>query len=108
MTEKIPGAEHYVTYKAATAYFAAAVATAFAMGWSIESEVNEVSEKISYVREDVAVIKVELGALTKTASVEAPDMDQAQYVLVQLPPGPAEAQQQAIERMAREILTRNN
>lgn len=95
----IPAGEHFVTYKAATGYFAAAVLTAGALGWNIKGEISDVGEKVSVVREDVAVVKVKLDSLSKVTEIQGGDVEQAQYVLVQLPDGASSAHDIRVREM---------
>lgn len=97
----VPGSEHYVTYKAATAYFAGAVVTAAAVAWNLKGDLGDISKDVGSVRQDVAVIRVELSSINRTAAVETQDVNQAQYLFVKLPPGEQELKDQRI----REILS---
>lgn len=97
----IPAGEHFVTYKAATGYFAAAVLTAGALGWNIKGEISDVGEKVSVVREDVAVVKVKLDSLSKVTEIQEGDVNQAQYVLVEVPSHTAR------DELVRQVLLKN-
>ena len=105
--------DHYVTWKAATTFMASVIGSAIAILASIIGAVwflsNSISvgnsglnDKISVVREDVAVIKVQVASLVKTAAVETNSAEQAQYVLVQIPSSDGQAREKLIRDMLME------
>lgn len=111
MGERVPGDSVYVTHekmngllwKIIGAIIGASIALMTAGGsacWNIASTIAE-------VRQDVAVIKVEVSALSRTAATETHETNQAQYVLVKLPESDSEAREKTIRELSREILTRN-
>lgn len=57
------------------------------------------NDKISEIRQDVAVIKVQVSSLHSAAPGEASGIDQAQYVLVQLPEDDVVARDKRIRDM---------
>lgn len=83
------------------------IGSVFLSGYWLKTEIEdahkELTEKVSLVSQDVAVIKYQVSELSKTAVIEG-EVSQAQYVLVQVPPGEAVHRQQAIERLAREVI----
>lgn len=65
-----------MTYKAATAYFAAAVVTAVAVAWNLKGDLGE-------IQQDVAVIKAQLAS---SVHVDAPGAQAEAVSIVQIHP----------------------
>lgn len=116
MSEKLPGETVYVTHKQMNGILwkiigaiCGACLALLSAGWSGQASVSDKFEKqaseIGAIRQDVAVIKVQVTSLGKAAAVETQDISQAQYVLVQLPNGVTE-REETIRELSREILTK--
>lgn len=87
MVERISGDALYVTHEKMNGYLTALLGGACAMVLTTVGATWFLNDKISEIRQDVAVIKVQVGSLHAAAPHETQDVSQAQYVLVQLPSG---------------------
>lgn len=90
MTEKISGSDLYVTHEKMSTYLNQLLGGALAMVVTVIGATWFLSSQIGEVRQDVAVIKVQVSGLTKTAAIETQDVNQAQYLFVKLPPSERE------------------
>lgn len=57
------------------------------------------NDRISEIRQDVAVVKVKLESLSRVTEIKDGDVQQAQYVLVQLPEGASSAHDIRVREM---------
>ena len=113
MAERIPGSDLYVTHEKMNGYLTALLGGACAMvlaisggTWLLYERITDgdaaITERVSALGADVAVIKVQVGNLHTAVPAQTHDISQAQYVLMQLPDGDAQLRDQRI----RDIIAR--
>ena len=116
VSEKIAGETVYVTHKQMNGLLwkiigaiTGACVALLSAGWSGQAGVSDKfakqSEEIGAIRQDVAVIKVRVESLDRTAVHETHDVNQAQYLFVEVP-AEITAREETIRQLSREILTR--
>lgn len=96
MAERISGSDLYVTHEKMSSYLNQLLCGALGLVLTVIGATWYLSSLISEVRQDVAVIKVQLQVLNAAVVRPAGDVTQAQYVLVELPPTAAELENQTV------------
>lgn len=85
MVERIPGSELYVTHEKMNSYLTWVLGGAVGMIGSVICATWFLNDRISEIRQDVAVVKVRVESLSKVTEIKDGDVQQAQYVLVETP-----------------------